>query len=144
GAASVIYLVQDPKNKQVWSLKHVHKGDAKDERFLQQTEQEYEVAFRLNHPNLRKVVKLTKKRRGLMQQLTDVLLVMEYFDGRSMDVKPPQTFDDAILIFEQTAAALNHMHERGFVHADMKPNNILVAPASATDTRPIVKIIDLG
>jgi len=37
GAASVIYLVQDPKTKQVWSLKHVHRADAKDDRFLQQT-----------------------------------------------------------------------------------------------------------
>jgi serine/threonine-protein kinase len=144
GAASVIYLVQDPKSKQVWTLKHVHRADAKDNRFLDQTIQEYDVASRLDHPNLRKVVKLTKKKKGLLQQLTDVLLVMEYFDGRSMDVKPPQTFDDAIQIFEQTASALNHMHERGFVHADMKPNNILVAPASSSDPRPVAKVIDLG
>jgi serine/threonine-protein kinase len=142
GAASVIYLVQDPKTKQVWSLKHVHRADAKDDRFLQQAIGEYEVASRLNHPNLRQVVKMTKKRKGLIQQLTDVFLIMEYFDGRSMDIKPPQSFDDAIQIFEQTAAALNHMHERGFVHADMKPNNILVAPGK--EGKPVAKVIDLG
>jgi serine/threonine-protein kinase len=143
GAASVIYLVQDPKTKQVWSLKHVHRADAKDDRFLQQAISEYKVASELNHPNLRKVIKMSKRTKRLVQ-LTDVMLVMEYFDGRSMDVKPPQSFDDAIVIFEQTAAALNHMHERGYVHADMKPNNILVAPKSSTDPSPVVKVIDLG
>src|ERR1041384_7629750 len=80
GGASVIYLVQ--------ALKHVHRGDAKDERFLQQTIQEYEVASKLNHPSMRKVSKIWKKTRRLVQ-LTDVFLVMEFFDGRSMDVKPP-------------------------------------------------------
>jgi serine/threonine-protein kinase len=68
---------------------------------------------------------------------------MEYVDGKSMDLKPPKNFDDAIRIFQQTAAALSHMHERGFVHADMKPNNILVTPGP-NDSGPVVKVIDLG
>jgi Serine/threonine protein kinase len=141
GAASVVYLVQDPKTKQIWCLKHVQRGDAKDDRFLQQTIQEYQVASKLDHPNIRKVVKLAKKSKMLVH-LTDVLLFMEYVDGKSMDLKPPKSFDDAIRIFQQTAGALHHMHERGFVHADMKPNNILVTPGK--DSTPFVKVIDLG
>ncbi len=142
GAESVIYLVQDPKTKQIWCLKHVHRGDAKDDRFLQQTICEFNVAEKLDHPNLRKVRKLAKRTKMFMQ-LTDVLLVMEYVDGRSMDLKPPKSFDEAINIFQQTASALHHMHERGFVHADMKPNNILITPGKA-DSGPLVKVIDLG
>jgi serine/threonine protein kinase len=142
GAASVIYLVQDPKNKQIWCMKHVHRGESKDDRFLQQTIAEYEVASKLDHPNLRKAIRLTKKKQHFIQ-LTDVLLFMEYVDGKSMDLKPPKSFDDAVRIFQQTASALNHMHERGFVHADMKPNNILVTPGP-NDSGPIVKVIDLG
>src|SRR4051812_18916754 len=43
GAASSIYLVQDQKTKQVWSLKHVVRDDdSKDDRFLQQTICEYQ------------------------------------------------------------------------------------------------------
>src|SRR4051812_35425879 len=104
GAESTIYLVQDPKTKQVWSLKHVVRDDdSKDDRFLQQTICEYQVASKLNHPNLRKVVKLVKKNRRLIQ-LAEVILIMEYFDGRSMDIKPPKTFDEALQIFAQTAA----------------------------------------
>jgi serine/threonine-protein kinase len=63
---------------------------------------------------------------------------MEYLDGPSMDRRQPRTFDEALVIYQQSAAALRHMHDRGFVHADMKPNNIVVMPG------PTAKIIDLG
>lgn len=137
GAASVVYLVTDPKTKHVWALKHVHRGDAKDTRFLDQAIYEYEVASKLDHPNIRKIPRLIKKKERLIR-LMDVFLVMEMLDGRSMDIKPPKTFEDAVTIFHQTASAMAHMHARGFIHADMKPNNILVQPG------PVAKIIDLG
>jgi serine/threonine-protein kinase len=137
GAASVIYLVQDLKTKQVWALKHVEKGNAKDARFLQQAEMEYKVAQQLDHPNLRKIVKMIKVKSRLLR-LSDLYLVMELVDGISLDRQPPKTFDQAVHVFHQTAQALAHMHARGFVHADMKPNNIVV------NSDGLAKIIDLG
>src|SRR5262245_35740577 len=62
GAASVIYLVQDPKTKQIWALKHVEKNDPKDQRFLDQAEAEYKIASELDHPNIRKIERLIKKK----------------------------------------------------------------------------------
>lgn len=140
GAASQIYLVQDPKTKQIFALKHVHRGDAKDARFLDQAIQEYQIASKLNHPNLRKIERLIKKTRRLLH-LTDVFLLMEHVDGVSMERRPPKNFDEALQIFGQTARALAHMHARGFIHADMKPNNIIVCHA---EDQPAAKIIDLG
>jgi serine/threonine-protein kinase len=137
GAASVVYLANDPKTRHVWALKHVHRGDAKDTRFLDQAIYEYEVASKLNHPNIRKIPRIIKRKERLIR-LTDVFLIMEMLDGRSMDIKPPGTFEDAVTIFLQTANAMAHMHARGFIHADMKPNNILIEPG------PNAKIIDLG
>lgn len=136
GAASVIYLVQDPRTKQIWALKHVERGDAKDDRFLVQTEAEYKVATQLDHPSIRKIVRCIKK--GSLFRTTDLYLVMELVDGRSLDLSPPRTMAQAVHIFEQTARALAHMHARGWVHADMKPNNIVV------DGETHAKIIDLG
>ncbi len=137
GAASTVYLVQDPRSKQIWALKHVERGDAKDNRFLDQAIFEYEVASKFDHPNIRRIPRLIKRKERLIK-LVEVLLVMEMLDGRSMDIKPPRTFDEAVTIFIQVAAAMGHMHTRGYVHADMKPNNILVTPG------PVAKIIDLG
>lgn len=137
GAASWIYLVQDPKTKQVWALKHVHKGDAKDARFLEQAVFEAEVGQKMSHPNVRRVERVIKKTKGFFQ-LFDVYLVMELVDGVSMDITPPTNFTDAVTIFHQVAQGLRHMHAKGFVHADMKPNNIIICSG------PNAKIIDLG
>lgn len=137
GAASIVYLVQEPKSKQIWAVKHVEKGDAKDGRFLDQAIFEYDVASKLDHPNIRKIPRLIKRKERLIR-VTEVILVMEMLDGKSMDLNPPETFEDAVSLFLQTASAMEHMHSRGYVHADMKPNNILVTPG------PTAKIIDLG
>jgi eukaryotic-like serine/threonine-protein kinase len=140
GAASVIYLVQDPKTKQIWSLKHVEKHDAKDRRFLDQAEMEYRVAREVNHPNIRKIDRIIKKTSNLLGfgPSSELFLLMEYVDGISLDKEPPTTFEKAVEIFHQTADALAKMHDQGFVHADMKPNNVVVTPSGQ------VKIIDLG
>lgn len=137
GAASIIYLVQDPKTKQIWALKHVERGNAKDSRFLDQAEAEYKIAQNFNHPGLRKIEKCIKRKSGLLT-VNDLFLLMEFVDGISLDRKPPKTFIQAVQIFEQVAAAMAHMHDKGFVHADMKPNNVVVTASGEA------KIIDLG
>ena len=139
GAASTIYLVQDPKTKQVWALKHVEKNEPKDQRFLDQAEIEYEVARAMDHPAIRRIERLIKRSAGLLKLDTkDLFLVMELVDGVSMESHPPKTFEMAVNLFEQTASALDHMHQRGYVHADMKPNNIVITAGGRA------KIIDLG
>jgi serine/threonine-protein kinase len=137
GAASIIYLVQDVKNKQIWALKHVEKVNPKDQRFLDQAEAEYKIAQELDHPSVRAIPRLIKK-KGSLLSVRDLYLVMELVDGQSLEVHPPKTFEEAVNIFKQTARALAHMHQRGFVHADMKPNNIVVSDQGEA------KIIDLG
>lgn len=136
GAASIIYLVQDPKTKQIWALKHVEKETAKDQRFLDQAESEYRIASELNHPSIRKIDRLIKKKSSLLST-KELYLVMEYVDGISEDRQQPRTFERAVEVFYQVARGMQHMHERGFVHADMKPHNIMVSNGQA-------KIIDLG
>lgn len=137
GAASIIYLAQDAKTQQVWALKHVEKVGPKDGRFLEQAEYEYQVARKLNHPNIRKIDRLIKKTKGLLT-LKELYLVMELVDGVSLDRSPPKTFEQAVHVFGQVASAMAHMHACGFVHADMKPNNVVVTAEG------IAKIIDLG
>lgn len=137
GAASIIYVVQDPKTHQVWALKHVEKHDQKDTRFLDQAVLEHEVARKFDHPGMRRSEKVIKRHK--MLRLTDVFVVMEFADGISMEKDPPRyNIELAVDLFHQVALALAHMHEKGYVHADMKPNNIIVC-----DTR-IAKVIDLG
>lgn len=137
GAASIIYLAQDEKTKQIWALKDVQRTDEKSQRFLDQAEEEYKIAQKLDAPTIRKITRLIKKKKGLVQTVR-LFLVMEFVDGKSLDGHMPATFESACKIFRQAAQAMAHMHERGFVHADFKPNNVIVDGAGT------VKIIDLG
>ena len=136
GAASIIHAVQDPRTKQVWALKEVTKTAERDQRFLEQVEMEYAIGSRLDHPNIRKVVRIVRHRK--MFKVQALSLVMELVDGISLDQKLPKTDAQAVRIFTQVAKGLAHMHGRGFVHADMKPSNLLITEGDA------VKIIDLG
>ena len=137
GAASIIYLVQDKKTKQIWALKHVEKHDSKDQRFLDQATKEFEVAQKVANSRVRHIEKVVKGRKNLLS-VKDLFLVMEYVDGIAVERHPPTNLAEAMNIFIQTADGLACMHEAGFVHADMKPNNIVVNEDGG------VKIIDLG
>lgn len=137
GAASIIYAVQDPRTKQVWALKHVEKHSEKDQRFIEQTETEYEVGSKLDHQSIRGVERLVKHRRRF--KVHAVSLVLELVDGATLDQAPPRSHAQAVRIFANIAAGLAHMHGRGFVHADMKPNNVL-----RVGDGDEIKIVDLG
>ena len=136
GAASELYAVQDPKTKQVWALKHVVRHSEKDDRFLEQVLQEYAVGSRLKHPNVRGMHRVVKHRK--LFSVNAISLLMELVDATPLDQRLPRTDTQAVKIFRQVAAGLAHMHGRGFVHADIKPSNVLVTDEDE------VKIIDLG
>ena len=136
GAASMLYAVQNPKDKQVSALKYVEKTTEKSQRFIDQVEQEYTIGSKLDHDSIRKVRKLIRHRK--MLKVNAVSMIMELVDATTLDQQLPKNHGDAVAIFLQIARGLAHMHGRGYVHADMKPNNVLV------DEERKVKIIDLG
>ena len=136
GAASDLYAVQDQKSKQVWALKYVGKKTDRDHRFIEQVEAEYDIGTKLNHPNIRGVEKMVKHRKRF--KVAGVSLIMELVDAQPLDARLPSNQLEAVKIFIQIAQGLAHMHSRGYVHADMKPSNVLIDPHGP------VKIIDLG
>lgn len=137
GARSTIYLAVDPETGRKYALKHVKRDDQKDIRFIEQMEQEFEISRQFNHPNLRRTYEL-KIQKTLLLKVTEAFLLMEYFDGRAMDVYLPPDMIDVLDIFTHAAAGLKSMHQLGFVHCDIKPNNILRSNSGD------VKVIDFG
>src|SRR5438067_9790246 len=137
GARSVIYAVSDPKTRQVFALKHVLRADPKDLRFIEQMETEFEVSRQFTHPNLRKTYEL-KINKAMLVRVTEAFLVMELFDGKPLDVRPPTDMMDILDTFIQVAQGLKAMHQMGWAHCDIKPNNIL------RNEKGQVKVIDFG
>ena len=137
GARSDIYVVSHPETKQVYALKYVVRKTEKDDRFIEQLENEFEVGRQVNHRNLRRCIDL-KVNRTLLRKATDAALIMELFDGTPLEVQPPNGVVETLDCFIQTAKGLDALHQLGYVHCDLKPNNILRA------TDGTVKVIDLG
>src|SRR5947207_2445231 len=67
GAASSIYAVSDPRTNQLYALKHVARKSEKDDRFIEQLENEFQVGKRLAHPNLRRIFDF-KTSRSLLRK----------------------------------------------------------------------------
>jgi serine/threonine protein kinase len=137
GARSVIYAVSDPTTRQVFALKHVIRAEQKDIRFVEQVETEYEVSRQFNHPNLRKSFEL-KIIKTMLVKVAEAYLVMEMVDGKPLDVRPPTEMMDILDTFIQAAQGLKAMHQMGWAHCDIKPNNIL------RNDKGQVKVIDFG
>jgi serine/threonine protein kinase len=102
-----------------------------NERFFR----EARAAAALDHPNIVRIFDVSRH--------NDVpYLVMEYVGGETLQ----QTLDrsgavsatDAADVVAQAAAGLQHAHERGFVHRDIKPGNLI------RDRFGVVKILDMG
>ena len=138
GARSTIYLATNDQDNIDVALKRVIFEKPEDSRILEQTETEYKVARRIDHPYVRKCYKLKKIRGSFRFKVKELLLPMEFFDGKTLEHSPTLSLVDVLLVFRMVASGLNAMHRSGFVHCDIKPNNILLSKSGS------IKIIDLG
>jgi serine/threonine protein kinase len=136
GARSTIYLASDEEDGTQVALKRVIFQKPEDSRIFEQVETEYKFAQQIDNPCVRKCYELRKIRS--MFRVREMLLSMEYFDGKNLEDCPTLSLGDVLLVFRMVASGLNAMHQHGFVHCDIKPNNILM------DKSGSIKIIDLG
>jgi serine/threonine protein kinase len=139
GAHSSILHVRREDDGKEYALKVVSIEGEEDKKFLEQAEHELRVGKLLNHPNLVKVhcLELEKGLFGL-GAVKKARLLIEYVKGETLDqvklIKPAKL----LRIFQQIAAGLAHMHQKGVLHADLKPNNVMVGRGG------VVKILDYG
>jgi serine/threonine protein kinase len=136
GARSTIYLATDELDGSLVALKRVIVEKPEDHRVVEQTELEYKVAGEIDHPYIRKCYRIRRIRS--MFKIRELLLSMEHFDGKTLEDSPTLSLGDVLLVFRMVATGLNAMHQRGYVHCDIKPNNILISKSGT------IKIIDLG
>ncbi len=143
GARSTIYSVRDPKRGECYALKRVVKSSPSDQRYLDQAIAEHEIASKFDHPSLRKSLKLIKQREFI--RVTEVLVLMELVEGKTLEHYQPNGLLELLAICRQVAAGLQTMHDLNYVHADIKPNNIMLSNrCDPQDPASQVKIIDFG
>ncbi|MEU8761875.1 Stk1 family PASTA domain-containing Ser/Thr kinase [Streptomyces sp. NPDC048659] len=135
GGMATVYRAVDTRLDRVLALKVMHPDLATDAAFVERFMREAKSVARLAHPNV----------VGVFDQGADgayVYLAMEYVSGctlrdvlRERGALSPRA---ALDILEPVLAALGAAHRAGFVHRDMKPENVLIGD----DGR--VKVADFG
>jgi WD40 repeat protein len=134
GMGSVYEAEQIAMQRRV-ALKVIRRADTAGPAALERFRREVRAAARLSHPNI--VTAYDAETAGELH-----FLVMEYVPGISLawlvKERGPLPIDEACAYVRQAALGLQHAHERGLVHRDIKPDN-LIRCSDGT-----VKILDFG
>ncbi len=136
GAISTIYrAVQEPLGRIV-ALKALKTQIAPTSSFGEQLDREAKILRDLAHPNVVLLLDVARTASGRP------FLVLENVEGPSLHQllakKRVLGVDAALAIGCGICAALEHVHERGVVHRDVKPSNVLLTNGG------VVKMIDFG
>ncbi|MGW4245039.1 serine/threonine-protein kinase [Nocardia sp. NPDC004722] len=121
GGMGTVYLAAHPRLPRSVALKLLNHDLYADEEVRRRFEREADVAARLDHPNIVSVLD-----RGA--DAGQLWISMQHVDGpdAARFAGEPLAPGRAVRIVEQVADALDHAHEHGVLHRDVKPANILL------------------
>ena len=123
GGMAIVYRAFDLKSHQTVALKVLREEYENDPEYLERFRREAEVCRKLNHPNV--VNMIDSGRVGGVSYIA-----LEYVDGQTLKEIITDSGrlgqEQAVRFTLQLLAALSHAHQRGIVHRDVKPQNVLV------------------
>jgi serine/threonine protein kinase/tetratricopeptide (TPR) repeat protein len=138
GGFGVVFMAeqQQPIRRKV-ALKVLKPGmDTK--QVIARFEAERQALALMDHPNIAKVLDAGQTSSGrpyFVMELVKGLLITEYCDQAQLTPK------ERLELFVSVCQAVQHAHQKGIIHRDIKPTNVLV---TLHDGKPVPKIIDFG
>ncbi len=135
GGMALVYKGRDLRTRRPVALKTLRLEYRGDPETRARFRHEARLMAFVAHPNVARVF-------DLHEDVDAPWVVQEYIPGRTLRdlIEERGTFrpGEVADLLDQIAAALGHLHERGLVHLDVKPQNLLVTPDG------VVKLIDFG
>ncbi|MBL8919640.1 MAG: serine/threonine protein kinase [Myxococcaceae bacterium] len=125
GGMGTVYRAEDLSVRRAVAVKFLHAALLKDADAVHRFEQESRNMACVDHPNL--VHLYAVERDGPMP-----CIVMKYVEGRRLSTlfreKRRMTVSEVLPLVVQIGGALSALHAQGFIHRDLKPGNVMVAP----------------
>jgi hypothetical protein len=141
GGMSEVYRASNPRLGNSVAVKLLARELAEDKVFQERFVRESRLAASLNHPNVVPIFDA-----GEYEGMP--FIAMRYVDGPDLKQlvarEGPLALEYATAILAQVAAALDAAHQKGLVHRDVKPGNILIDENAGTDGVPHVYLSDFG
>jgi eukaryotic-like serine/threonine-protein kinase len=141
GMGSVYMAQQTTPIKRAVAVKVIKAGmDSK--AVLARFEAERQALAMMDHPNIAKVLDAGSTESGrpfFVMELVKGVPITQYCDEKKLT--PRQRLELFVPVCSALQHALQHAHQKGIIHRDIKPNNVLVA---MYDDRPVPKVIDFG
>ncbi len=135
GGMAVVYKAYDNLENRIVAVKILKEEYTGNDEFLRRFINESKAIAVLSHPN---VVKVYDVSFGDLIQY----IVMEYIDGITLkeyiEKSGPLSWNEAVQFTLQILRGLQHAHDKGVVHRDIKPQNIMVLPDG------VIKVADFG
>jgi len=135
GGMANVWKAQDLALGRLVAVKILHDALTGDPEFLHRFDREAHAAANLTHPNVVTV-------HDVGQDHETHYIVMEYVDGEDLKTlirrEAPMPVERALDLAIQICAGIGYAHRAGFVHCDVKPQNVLIT----ADGR--VKVADFG
>jgi len=131
GGMAVVYLAHDEELHRLVAVKVLAEHLAGDANFRARFLQESKLASRLSHPNVVQVYDAGETEGS-------PFIVMEYVGGDTLAQRGKLTHAEVLPLALQACAGLQHAHNAGLVHRDVKPANLLVREDD------VLKIADFG
>ncbi len=135
GGMADIYKARDITEDKTVAVKILKNEFAGSEDFLRRFRNESKAIALLSHPNIVKIFDV-----GFSDQIQ--YIVMEYIDGITLTeyirLQGVLKWKDAVFFTIQILRALQHAHDRGIVHRDIKSQNVMMLPDGT------IKVMDFG
>ena len=123
GGQGVVYKAVQRATKRTVALKVLLEGPYASPRQRHRFEREIDLVASLQHPNIVTVYDSGVTRDGRH------FFAMEYIHGQPLDAylsNKSLSIDETLRLFQRICAAVNHAHQHGVIHRDLKPGNIRV------------------
>ena len=135
GMGTVYRAIQEQPVKRQVALKIIEPNQ--DELLSRRFIAESQALARLSHPNIAALyhVGFENGRHYIAMELVEGVFITKYCDDQQL------TINARIDLFFGLCSGLKHAHEKGILHRDVKPSNVLV---TEVDGQPVVKVIDFG